>query len=170
MRPLLKTAWTIHAIIKVPVFCPEFLRKKPIKITEDLETAWVLPVFAGKVILGVFCRGVGTLEMYITKPQISKDVIIQTTQCLVIKHLVYMAIGHVILNIDRRCNIFHAQPILYKPCKAYAYCWENKYMHWPKNHLPRGTCNHNILCALGQHLHAHMGARLNVEPWTLMMP
>ena len=30
---------------------------------------------------------------------------------------------------------------LYKPCKAYAYCWENKYMPRQKNHLPSRARN-----------------------------
>ena len=35
---------------------------------------------------------------------------------------------------------------LYKPCKAYVYCWENKYMPWLKNHLPIWARNHKSLC------------------------
>ena len=31
---------------------------------------------------------------------------------------------------------------LYKPCKAYVYCWKNKYMPTLKNHMPCRACNH----------------------------
>ena len=53
-----------------------------------------------------------------------------------IKHMVYMPIGHVVLKIDVPCKIFH-MPIqyLYKPCKAYIYCWENKYLPRQKKSL-----------------------------------
>ena len=33
-------------------------------------------------------------------------------------------------------KIFVPSQYLYKPCKAYVYCWENKYMPRLKNHLP----------------------------------
>ena len=87
-----------------------------------------------------------------------------------IKHLVYMPIGHMVLKIDEPCKNFHMpSQYLYKPCKAYVYCWENKYMPWLKNHLPSRACKHKSLCALGQDLHAPgIRARLNVEPWSLL--
>ena len=77
-----------------------------------------------------------------------------------------MPIGHVVLKIDMPCKNFHMpSQYLYKPCKAYVYCWEKKYMPWLKNPLPRQARNHKKLCALGQDLHAPgMRARLNVEP------
>ena len=72
-----------------------------------------------------------------------------------IKHLVYMPVGHMVLKIYVPCKNFHVpSQYLYKPCKAYAYCWENKYMPRLKNHLPSRARNHKILCALGQDLHA----------------
>ena len=44
-----------------------------------------------------------------------------------IKHLVYMPIRRVVLKIYVPCKIFHVpSQYLYKPCKAYVYCWENK--------------------------------------------
>ena len=84
-----------------------------------------------------------------------------------IKHLVYMPIGHVVLKTNVPCKNFHVPgQYLYKPCKAYVYCWENKYKPWQKNHLPSRAHNHRFLCAVGQDLHAPgMWARLNVEPW-----
>ena len=84
-----------------------------------------------------------------------------------IKHLVYMPIGHVVLKTNLPCKNFHVPgQYLYKPCKAYVYCWENKYKPWLKNHLPSRAHNHRFLCAVGQDLHAPgMWARLNVEPW-----
>ena len=86
-----------------------------------------------------------------------------------IKHLVYMPIGHVLLKIDLPCKNFHVpSQYLYKSCKAYVYCWENKYMPWLKNHLPSWACNRKSLCALGQDLHTpSMQACLNVKPWDL---
>ena len=86
-----------------------------------------------------------------------------------IKHLVYMPIGHVVLKIYVPWKGFHVpSQYLYKPCKAYVYCWKNKYMPTLKNHMPCRACNHKSLCALGQDLHAPgMRARLNdvnVEP------
>ena len=77
-----------------------------------------------------------------------------------------MAIGHVVLKIDAPYKKFDvSSQYLHKPCKAYVYCWENKYMSWLKNHLPSRAHNHKILCALGQDLHASgMRALLNVKP------
>ena len=98
------------------------------------------------------------------------------TQCigkpgLDIKHLVYMPVGHMVLKIYVPCKNVHVpSQYLYKPCKAYSYCWENKYMPRLKNHLPSRACNHKILCALGQDLHAlGMRAPFNVEPWENLM-
>ena len=90
------------------------------------------------------------------------------TPGLDIKHLVYMPIGHVILKVFVPCKNFDVpSQYLYKPCKAYVYCWKNKYMPWLKNHLPSRARNHKCLCALGKDLHAPgTRARLNVEPWT----
>ena len=84
-----------------------------------------------------------------------------------IKHMVYMPVWHVVLNIYLPCTNFHMpSQYLYKPCKAYVHCWKNKCMPILKNHLPSRACNHKSLCALGQDLHAPgMRARLNVEPW-----
>ena len=89
-----------------------------------------------------------------------------------IKHLVYMPVGHMVLKIYVSCKNFHVpSQYLYKPCKAYVYCWENKYMPRLKNHLPSRACNHKILCALGQDLLAPgMRARLNVEPCHFVLP
>ena len=83
-----------------------------------------------------------------------------------IKHLVNLPIGHVVLKIHMPCKNFHMRSqYLYKPCKAYAYRWENKYMPRMKNHLPSRACKLWSLCALGQDLHASgMRSRLNVEP------
>ena len=86
-----------------------------------------------------------------------------------IRHLAYMPIGHMVLKIDVPCKNFQVpSQYLYKPCKAYVYCWENKYMPWLKKSLARAL-NHKSLCALGQDLHAPgMRARLNVnmvKPW-----
>ena len=83
-----------------------------------------------------------------------------------IKYLVYVPIGHVVLKIYVPCKNFHLpSQYLYKPCKVYVHCWENKYMPRLKNHLPSRARNHKSLCALRQDLHAPgMRARLNVEP------
>ena len=82
-----------------------------------------------------------------------------------IKHLIYMPIGHMVLKKLRALQKFCQY--LYKPCKAYIYCWKNKYMPRLKNHLPSRACNHKSLCALGQDLHAPgcMRARLNALIW-----
>ena len=79
-----------------------------------------------------------------------------------IKHLVYLPIGHVVLKIYVPCKNFDVpSQYLYKPCKAYVYCWKNKYMPRLKNHLPNQAHNHKSLYALGQDLHApDMQARL----------
>ena len=51
----------------------------------------------------------------------------------------------------------------------YAYCWENKYMRWLKNHLPSLAHNQKSLCALGQDLHVPgMRPHLNVKPWLIL--
>ena len=72
-----------------------------------------------------------------------------------IKHLVYMPIRHVVLKMYVPCKNFDVpSQYLYKPCKAYIYCWKNKYMPRLKNHLPSRAHNHKNLCALGQDLHA----------------
>ena len=91
-----------------------------------------------------------------------------------IKHLVYMPIEHMVLKIYVPCKNFHVpSQYLYKPCKAYVYCWENKYVPRPKNHLPSRACNHKSLCALEQDLHAwtapshHLNQRWNIVNWTL---
>ena len=77
-----------------------------------------------------------------------------------------MPIGHVVLKIYVPCKNFHVpSQYLYKSCKAYVYCWKNKYMPRLENHLPYRTRNHKCLCALWQDLHAP--ARLNVEPYLL---
>ena len=56
-----------------------------------------------------------------------------------IKHLAYMPIRHMVLKIYVPCKKFHVpSQYLYKPCKAYVYCWENKPMPSLKNHLPVG--------------------------------
>ena len=83
-----------------------------------------------------------------------------------------MPVGHMVLKIYVSCKNFHVpSQYLYKPCKAYVYCWENKYMPRLKNHLPSRACNHKILCALGQDLLAPgMRARLNVEPCHFVLP
>ena len=77
-----------------------------------------------------------------------------------------MPVGHVVLKIYMPCKNFYVpSQYLYKPCKAYVYCWENKYMPRLKNHLPSWAHNHKSLGALGQDLCAPgMRARLNVEP------
>ena len=70
-----------------------------------------------------------------------------------IKHMVYMPVWHVVLNIYLPCTNFHMpSQYLYKPCKAYVHCWENKCMLILKNHLPSRARNHKSLCALGQDL------------------
>ena len=70
-----------------------------------------------------------------------------------IKHLVYLPIGYVVLKIYVPWkNVYVPNQYLYKPCKAYIYCWKNKYMPRLKNHLPSWACNHKSLCALGQNL------------------
>ena len=72
-----------------------------------------------------------------------------------IKHLVYIPVGHMVLKIYVPCKNFHEpSKYLYKPCKAYIYCWENNYMLRLKNHLPSRARNHKIFCALGQDLRA----------------
>ena len=83
-----------------------------------------------------------------------------------IKHFIYMPTGHVVLKIYVPWKSFHVpSQYLYKPCKAYVYCWKNKYMPTLKNHMPCRACNHKCLCALGQDLHAPgMRACLDVEP------
>ena len=87
-----------------------------------------------------------------------------------IKYLVYMPVGHMVLKIYLPCKNFHVpSQYLYKPCKAYIYCWENNYMPRLKNHLPSRARKHRILCALGQDLCAlGMRARLNVEPCEIL--
>ena len=66
-----------------------------------------------------------------------------------------MPIGHVVLKIYVPCKNFDVpSQYLYKPCKAYVYCWKNKYMPWLKNHVPSRARHHKSLCALGQDLHA----------------
>ena len=84
-----------------------------------------------------------------------------------IKHLVYMPVGHMYLNVYMPCKNFHVPSQYFnKPCKGYVHCWENKYMLRLKNYLPCRAHNHNGLCALRQDLHAPgMWARLNVKPW-----
>ena len=53
-----------------------------------------------------------------------------------IKHLVYMPIEHVVLKMYMPYRNFHVPlQYLYKPCKNYEYCWENKYMPRLKNHF-----------------------------------
>ena len=91
------------------------------------------------------------------------------TAGLDIKHLAYMPVGHVGLKIYMPCKNFYVpSQYLYKPCKAYVYCWENKYMPRLKNHLPSWAHNHKSLGALGQDLRAPgMRAYLNVEPCSL---
>ena len=86
-----------------------------------------------------------------------------------IKHLVYMPIGHVVIKISVRCKNFHGpSQYLYRSCKAYIYCWKNKYMPRLKNHSPCWARNHKCLCALWQDLYAPgMWLPLNVEPWYL---
>ena len=80
-----------------------------------------------------------------------------------IKHLVYVPM---VLKIYVPCKNFDVpNQYLYKPSKAYVYCWKNKYMPRLKNHLPSWARNHKCLCALGQDLHAPgTWARLNVKP------
>ena len=75
----------------------------------------------------------------------------------------------VVIKIYVPWKSFHVpSQYLYKPCKAYVYCWKNKYMPTLKNHMPCRACNHKNLCALGQNLYATgMRARLNVEPCKL---
>ena len=64
-----------------------------------------------------------------------------------IKHLVNMPIGHVVIKIHMPCkNVDVPSQYLYKPCKAYVYCWKNKYMPRLKIHLPRRAHNHKSLC------------------------
>ena len=49
-----------------------------------------------------------------------------------IKHLAYMPIGHVVLKIYVPWKSFHViSQYLYKPRKAYVYCWKNKYSQVP---------------------------------------
>ena len=88
-----------------------------------------------------------------------------------IEHLIYMPVGHLVLKIYMPCKNFHVpSQYLYKPCKAYVHCWENKYMPRLKTHLPCRARNHKSLCALRQDLHAPgMRARLNVEPCLSML-
>ena len=88
-----------------------------------------------------------------------------------IKHLFYMPIGHVVLKIYVPCKNFHMpRQNLYKPCEAYVYCWENKYMPRLKNQLHSRARNRKSLCALGQDLHAPgKRACLNVEPWNISL-
>ena len=92
------------------------------------------------------------------------------TSGLDIKHLVYMPIRHVVQKIYVPCtNVHMPSQYLYKPCKAYVYCWENKYMPSLKNHLPGRARNHKSLCALEQDLYTQgMRASLNVEPCTCL--
>ena len=96
------------------------------------------------------------------------DTVKGRTSGLDIKHLVYMPVGHMVLKIYVPCKNFHVpSQYLYKPCKTYVHCWENKYMPRLKNHLPCRARNNKSLCALRQDLNAPgMWARLNVEPWT----
>ena len=88
-----------------------------------------------------------------------------------IKHLIYMPIGQVlvVLKIDVPCKKFHMpSQYLYKPCKAYVYHWENKYMTWLKNHLPSRACNHKTdksQCPGVRSTCPDMRGRLDVEPW-----
>ena len=40
---------------------------------------------------------------------------------------------HMFVKIHTPCKKIHIPlQYLYKPCKAYIYCWENKYMPWLK--------------------------------------
>ena len=85
-----------------------------------------------------------------------------------------MPIEHMVLKIYVPCKNFHVpSQYLYKPCKAYVYCWENKYVPRPKNYLPSRACNHKSLCALEQDLHAwtapshYLNQRWNIVNWTL---
>ena len=56
-----------------------------------------------------------------------------------IKHLVNMPIGHAVQKIYVPCKNFHVpSQYWYKTCKAYVYCWENKYMPWLKITCPVG--------------------------------
>ena len=74
-----------------------------------------------------------------------------------------MPIGHMVLKIYVPCKNFHVpSQYLYKPCKTYVYCWENKYMPRLKNHLPSQARNHKILCAWDKIYMPR--ACLNVEP------
>ena len=86
-----------------------------------------------------------------------------------IKHLVYMPVGRMVLKSYVPCKNFDVpSQYLYKPCKAYVYCWENKYMPRLKNPLSSRARSHKISCALGQDLHTPgMRARLNVEPYLI---
>ena len=66
-----------------------------------------------------------------------------------------MPIGHVDMKVCMPCKNFNVpSQYLYKLCKGYEHCWENKYMPRLKNHLPCRAHNHNSLCALRQDLHA----------------
>ena len=57
-----------------------------------------------------------------------------------------MPIGLVVLKIYVPCKIFYMpSQYLYKPCKAYVYCWKNKYMPTLKNHFPSRARNHKSL-------------------------
>ena len=72
-----------------------------------------------------------------------------------IKHLVYMPIGHMVLKMYVPCKNFHVpSQYLYKFCKAYVYCWKNKYMHRLKDQLLCRARNHKRLCGPGRDLHA----------------
>ena len=60
-----------------------------------------------------------------------------TSTGLDIRHLINMPVGHMVLKIYVPNKNFHVpSQYLYKPCKAYVYCWENKYIPRLKNHLP----------------------------------
>ena len=74
-----------------------------------------------------------------------------------INHLVYMPIGHMVLKIHVPCKYFHVpSQYLYKPCKAYVYYRENKYVPrlkhvttkvyvpWNKIYMPR-ACGHALM-------------------------
>ena len=71
-----------------------------------------------------------------------------------ITHFDSMPIGHTVLKIYVPCKNFHVPSQYLYTCKAYVYCWKNKYMPRLKNHLPTRACSHKSLCALGQDLHA----------------
>ena len=57
----------------------------------------------------------------------------------------FMPAGHMVIKFKWPAEIFICPTsIFYKPCKAYVYCLENKYMPRLKNHLSSWALNQKV--------------------------